>query len=152
MAVAGVSNVSTCVCACVQCCVVCPSPLSSLVRRPLPTGQMYLGIVLTTVVILTGGFSYYQEAKSAKIMESFKGLLPQVCRRRRRRRRRRRACTRDVDRSNARPFISSSVYKCGACRAVCMRPRRYLRTTSLEKTGCYHSFAGGSSLIYNLLT
>ena len=36
-----------------------------------------LGIVLTAVVIVTGIFSYYQESKSAKIMESFKNLVPQ---------------------------------------------------------------------------
>ena len=38
---------------------------------------MYLGIVLTAVVTVTGIFSYYQESKSAKIMESFKNLVPQ---------------------------------------------------------------------------
>lgn len=40
--------------------------------------QLYLGIVLAAVVIITGCFSYYQEAKSSKIMESFKNLVPQV--------------------------------------------------------------------------
>lgn len=30
------------------------------------------------VVIITGCFSYYQESKSSKIMESFKKLVPQV--------------------------------------------------------------------------
>jgi len=40
--------------------------------------QLYLGIVLTAVVVVTGCFSYYQEAKSSKIMESFKSLVPQV--------------------------------------------------------------------------
>lgn len=44
---------------------------------PLP--QLYLGIVLTAVVIITGIFSYYQESKSSRIMESFKNLVPQVC-------------------------------------------------------------------------
>lgn len=39
--------------------------------------DLYLGIVLTTVVIITGCFSYYQEAKSSKIMESFKKMVPQ---------------------------------------------------------------------------
>ncbi|XP_012885947.1 PREDICTED: sodium/potassium-transporting ATPase subunit alpha-4-like [Dipodomys ordii] len=39
--------------------------------------NLYLGIVLTAVVIITGCFSYYQEAKSSKIMESFKDMLPQ---------------------------------------------------------------------------
>ena len=38
---------------------------------------MYLGIVLTGVVVVTGVFSYYQEAKSSKIMESFKNMVPQ---------------------------------------------------------------------------
>jgi sodium/potassium-transporting ATPase subunit alpha len=38
---------------------------------------LYLGIVLTTVVVVTGIFSYYQESKSSKIMESFKNMVPQ---------------------------------------------------------------------------
>merc|ERR1711953_1582516 len=42
-----------------------------------PDDNLYLGIVLTTVVVVTGVFSYYQESKSAKIMESFKNLVPQ---------------------------------------------------------------------------
>lgn len=39
---------------------------------------MYLGIALASVIIITGFFSYYQQAKSSKIMESFKYLVPQV--------------------------------------------------------------------------
>ncbi|XP_046450818.1 sodium/potassium-transporting ATPase subunit alpha-B-like [Daphnia pulex] len=39
--------------------------------------NLYLGIVLTTVVVVTGVFSYLQERKSSKIMESFKNLVPQ---------------------------------------------------------------------------
>nr|DBA15893.1 TPA: hypothetical protein GDO54_003347 [Pyxicephalus adspersus] len=39
--------------------------------------NLYLGIVLAGVVIITGCFSYYQEAKSSKIMESFKNMVPQ---------------------------------------------------------------------------
>lgn len=39
--------------------------------------NLYLGIVLTAVVIVTGIFSYYQEAKSSAIMDSFKNLVPQ---------------------------------------------------------------------------
>ncbi|XP_054760297.2 sodium/potassium-transporting ATPase subunit alpha-3-like isoform X1 [Lytechinus pictus] len=39
--------------------------------------NLYLGIVLASVVIITGCFSYYQEAKSSKIMESFKNMVPQ---------------------------------------------------------------------------
>jgi len=42
-----------------------------------PDDNLYLGIVLTAVVTVTGIFSYYQESKSAKIMESFKNLVPQ---------------------------------------------------------------------------
>uniref|UniRef100_A0A8C8CEB2 Sodium/potassium-transporting ATPase subunit alpha n=1 Tax=Oncorhynchus tshawytscha TaxID=74940 RepID=A0A8C8CEB2_ONCTS len=38
---------------------------------------LYLGVVLSAVVIVTGCFSYYQEAKSSKIMDSFKNLVPQ---------------------------------------------------------------------------
>lgn len=40
--------------------------------------KMYLGIALASVIIITGFFSYYQQAKSSKIMESFKYLVPQV--------------------------------------------------------------------------
>lgn len=46
--------------------------------RPCVPPQLYLGIVLAAVVIITGCFSYYQEAKSSKIMESFKNMVPQV--------------------------------------------------------------------------
>ncbi|KAI3389795.1 hypothetical protein SNEBB_001941 [Seison nebaliae] len=42
-----------------------------------PKDNIYLGIILTGVVILTGIFSYYQEAKSSRIMESFKNMVPQ---------------------------------------------------------------------------
>ena len=40
--------------------------------------NLYLGIVLAAVVIVTGIFSYYQESKSSKIMESFKNMVPQI--------------------------------------------------------------------------
>uniref|UniRef100_A0A8C3MVF4 Sodium/potassium-transporting ATPase subunit alpha n=1 Tax=Geospiza parvula TaxID=87175 RepID=A0A8C3MVF4_GEOPR len=40
--------------------------------------NLYLGVVLAAVVIVTGCFSYYQEAKSSKIMDSFKNMVPQV--------------------------------------------------------------------------
>lgn len=43
----------------------------------VPGDNLYLGIVLTAVVVITGIFSYYQEAKSSKIMESFKNMVPQ---------------------------------------------------------------------------
>merc|ERR1711962_480305 len=39
--------------------------------------NLYLGVVLTTVVVITGVFSYYQEAKFSAIMDSFKNLVPQ---------------------------------------------------------------------------
>merc|ERR1712172_125029 len=42
-----------------------------------PDDNLYLGIVLSAVVTVTGVFSYYQESKSSKIMESFKNLVPQ---------------------------------------------------------------------------
>merc|ERR1711990_1359864 len=42
-----------------------------------PDDNLYLGVVITAVVTVTGIFSYYQESKSAKIMESFKNLVPQ---------------------------------------------------------------------------
>ncbi|KAE9548777.1 hypothetical protein FO519_008015 [Halicephalobus sp. NKZ332] len=38
--------------------------------------NLYLGIVLMAVVIITGCFQYYQESKSSKIMESFKSMVP----------------------------------------------------------------------------
>merc|ERR1739838_147448 len=40
--------------------------------------NLYLGVVLATVVIITGCFQYFQESKSSKIMDSFKNLIPQV--------------------------------------------------------------------------
>ncbi|XP_076455702.1 sodium/potassium-transporting ATPase subunit alpha-3-like [Babylonia areolata] len=39
--------------------------------------NLYLGIVLFAVVMITGVFTFYQENKSSKIMESFKKLIPQ---------------------------------------------------------------------------
>jgi sodium/potassium-transporting ATPase subunit alpha len=45
-------------------------------EEPQPD-NLYLGVVLAAVVIITGCFSYYQEAKSSAIMESFKNLVPQ---------------------------------------------------------------------------
>uniref|UniRef100_A0A915Q4X1 Sodium/potassium-transporting ATPase subunit alpha n=1 Tax=Setaria digitata TaxID=48799 RepID=A0A915Q4X1_9BILA len=38
--------------------------------------NLYMGIVLVVVVIITGLFAYYQEYKSSKIMESFAKLAP----------------------------------------------------------------------------
>jgi sodium/potassium-transporting ATPase subunit alpha len=42
-----------------------------------PDDNLYLGVVLAGVVIITGVFSYYQENKSSRIMESFKSMVPQ---------------------------------------------------------------------------
>uniref|UniRef100_A0A665XDB8 Sodium/potassium-transporting ATPase subunit alpha n=1 Tax=Echeneis naucrates TaxID=173247 RepID=A0A665XDB8_ECHNA len=39
--------------------------------------NLYLGVVLASVVIITGCFSYFQEAKSSRIMDSFKKMVPQ---------------------------------------------------------------------------
>mmetsp|Transcript_14473 Transcript_14473/g.29165 ORF Transcript_14473/g.29165 Transcript_14473/m.29165 type:complete len:1142 (-) Transcript_14473:212-3637(-) len=39
--------------------------------------NLYLGVVLAAVVILTGLFSYYQDAKSAAVMAGFKNFLPE---------------------------------------------------------------------------
>ncbi|XP_061407053.1 LOW QUALITY PROTEIN: sodium/potassium-transporting ATPase subunit alpha-3-like [Lethenteron reissneri] len=39
--------------------------------------NLYLGVVLSAVVIITGCFSYYQENKSSRIMDSFKNMVPQ---------------------------------------------------------------------------
>lgn len=38
--------------------------------------NLYLGVVLAVVVIITGCFQYYQESKSSKIMDSFSKLVP----------------------------------------------------------------------------
>jgi hypothetical protein len=40
--------------------------------------QYYLGIVLALVVLLTGSFSYYQQASSSAVFDSFKNMIPPV--------------------------------------------------------------------------
>merc|ERR1712134_224193 len=57
-------------------CFIAYSIQASAFEEP-PDDNLYLGIVLTAVVTFSGVFSYYQESKSAKIMESFKNLVPQ---------------------------------------------------------------------------
>merc|ERR1712180_70685 len=57
-------------------CFVAYSIQASAYEEP-PDDNLYLGIVLSAVVTVTGVFSYYQESKSAKIMEGFKNLVPQ---------------------------------------------------------------------------
>ena len=54
----------------------CLSTQASAYEEP-PDDNLYLGVVLSAVVTVTGIFSYYQESKSAKIMEGFKNLVPQ---------------------------------------------------------------------------
>jgi len=76
-----------CVCGCTALCVFCVDVhhcgcsvcvwMYSSVCSVCINVQLYLGIVLTAVVVVTGVFSYYQEAKSSKIMESFKNMVPQ---------------------------------------------------------------------------
>jgi len=51
--------------------------IQSSTSEDVPGDNLYLGLVLTGVVIVTGCFSYYQEAKSSRIMESFKNMVPQ---------------------------------------------------------------------------
>merc|ERR1712214_182882 len=57
-------------------CFVAYGIQASAFEEP-PDDNLYLGVVLTTVVVVTGIFSYYQESKSSSIMESFKNLVPQ---------------------------------------------------------------------------
>merc|ERR1719228_875096 len=57
-------------------CFIAYSIQASAYEEP-PDDNLYLGIVLAAVVTVTGIFSYYQESKSAKIMEGFKNLVPQ---------------------------------------------------------------------------
>jgi sodium/potassium-transporting ATPase subunit alpha len=57
-------------------CFIAYSIQATAYEEP-PDDNLYLGVVLTAVVTVTGIFSYYQESKSAAIMESFKNLVPQ---------------------------------------------------------------------------
>merc|ERR1712179_500266 len=57
-------------------CFIAYSIQATAYEEP-PDDNLYLGVVLTAVVTVTGIFSYYQESKSAKIMEGFKNLVPQ---------------------------------------------------------------------------
>ncbi|GMH32806.1 hypothetical protein BSKO_00640 [Bryopsis sp. KO-2023] len=41
--------------------------------------NLYLGVVLISVVLITALFSHFQEAKSEKIMEGFKNMIPKKC-------------------------------------------------------------------------
>ncbi|XP_018494795.1 sodium/potassium-transporting ATPase subunit alpha isoform X2 [Galendromus occidentalis] len=57
-------------------CFIAYSIQATTFEEP-PDDNLYLGVVLAVVVIVTGCFSYYQEARSSKIMESFKNMVPQ---------------------------------------------------------------------------
>ncbi|GFN86124.1 sodium/potassium-transporting ATPase subunit alpha, partial [Plakobranchus ocellatus] len=57
-------------------CYIAYSIQASQNENP-PGDNLYLGVVLTGVVVVTGCFSYYQEAKSSRIMDSFKNMVPQ---------------------------------------------------------------------------
>merc|ERR1711963_146056 len=57
-------------------CFLAYSIQASAYEEP-PDDNLYLGIVLSAVVTVTGNFSYYQESKSSKIMEGFANLVPQ---------------------------------------------------------------------------
>jgi sodium/potassium-transporting ATPase subunit alpha len=57
-------------------CFIAYSIQATAYEEP-PDDNLYLGIVLSVVVIVTGIFSYYQENKSSRIMESFKNMVPQ---------------------------------------------------------------------------
>ncbi|XP_011883537.1 PREDICTED: sodium/potassium-transporting ATPase subunit alpha-like [Vollenhovia emeryi] len=39
--------------------------------------HLWLGLVLIVLIIVTGAFSYYQDSKSSRIMESFQQMVPQ---------------------------------------------------------------------------
>eukprot|EP00457_Paulinella_chromatophora_P000842 gb/GEZN01000842.1/.p1 GENE.gb/GEZN01000842.1/~~gb/GEZN01000842.1/.p1 ORF type:complete len:1094 (+),score=168.27 gb/GEZN01000842.1/:116-3283(+) len=43
---------------------------------PFDPSNLYLGIVLVVVVVITGIFSFYQDSKSAAAMEGFKRMVP----------------------------------------------------------------------------
>jgi sodium/potassium-transporting ATPase subunit alpha len=51
--------------------------VQSIQKEDAPMDNLWLGLVLTSVVTVTGCFAYFQEAKSAKIMDSFKNLMPE---------------------------------------------------------------------------
>jgi len=46
------------------------------ILQPSDPSNMYLGIVLIGVILLTGYITFQQSAKSEALMESFKNFLP----------------------------------------------------------------------------
>ncbi|XP_078100168.1 sodium/potassium-transporting ATPase subunit alpha-1-like [Sander vitreus] len=51
--------------------------IQSITVDEMVNDNLYLGIVLTFVVVISACFSYYQDAKSSRIMDSFKNMVPQ---------------------------------------------------------------------------
>lgn len=51
--------------------------------QPTDKSNLYLGIVLATVVLITGIFSFYQSSKSASLMAQFKNFIPPLAKVRR---------------------------------------------------------------------
>eukprot|EP01119_Soliformovum_irregulare_P005914 TRINITY_DN1765_c0_g1_i1.p1 TRINITY_DN1765_c0_g1~~TRINITY_DN1765_c0_g1_i1.p1 ORF type:complete len:1070 (+),score=303.07 TRINITY_DN1765_c0_g1_i1:145-3354(+) len=47
--------------------------------QPSDPNNLYLGIILWIVVIITAIFSFLQEAKSSNVMDSFKNMAPSFC-------------------------------------------------------------------------
>lgn len=60
-----------------QCSCFLAHAIQAVSEDDQSSDNIYLGIVLTAVVIITCFFSYFNEAKSSKIMESFKNTVPQ---------------------------------------------------------------------------
>ena len=40
--------------------------------------DVYLGVILVFTILLTGGFSFYQQTSSSKVFRSFRNMTPQV--------------------------------------------------------------------------
>ena len=50
--------------------------LQAVTIQDTPSDNLYVGIVLAGVILITGTFSYYQESKSSRIMDSFRNMIP----------------------------------------------------------------------------
>ena len=51
---------------------------TNIVAARVCCGQLWLGVALTVVVVVSGIFQYYQDSKSSKIMKAFEKLVPHV--------------------------------------------------------------------------
>lgn len=56
---------------------LCAYAFESYSNPTAPLDNVYLGCVLLIVVFITGNFTFYQNNKSSKIMDSFKKMIPQ---------------------------------------------------------------------------